>query len=331
MSEALADGPCVFKHIRRDSGLEAMKFAHEYEAALQQDDYPQHWVESAISYRQLKKCIKKVQRELSMVRLDASTIAALWTSIGSSQLAGSPLQYTFADPTNFESNIIFTVNTKDGSPVDACLAPETRDYLQALAIRPKPSEISTIALSNDVQFTLARGMLDGSLISTDHSTVKEHSADQKLEIPLRFDSTFFRLLNDELLGLKILRSKEEHVLVQDVVVLGQEIGRLIVSSQNVIKSDFHAWREVFSLYIDCGVFFSTVEQDSYDRTSSMAHQKLRVFSARLQELGLPRRLKKAQSRVALERFIRINFTLLQNLKFQELNATAMTKILKSKH
>ena len=330
MSKALAEGPCVLQHIRGDSGLQAMKFAHEYEAALQHDSYPPHWVESAISYRQLKKCIKQVQRELSMIGLDPNILAALWTSIGSSQLAEGPLHYTFADTTNFEPKLILTMNIKNKSLVDTCLAPETRAYLQTLVVGVKPPELSTLEPSTEVQSTPARGTLNGSPVSAARSTIEELGACQKLEIPTRFDSTFFRLLKDELLGLRRLRSKEKHALARDIVVLGQEIGRLTVLSQSVIKTDIYAWREVFGVYIDCSVFFSTAEQDSYNLTSSMAHQKLQAFSTRLQELGFPQRLKKGQSRAALGRFIRINYALLQNLKFQELNVTAMTKILKSK-
>ncbi|KAL9123213.1 MAG: hypothetical protein Q9187_000230 [Circinaria calcarea] len=313
---------------RRALGLCAMKFAHEYEAALQQADYPQHWVESAISYRQLKKCIKNVQRELSTMGLDPNTIAALWTSIDPSHLAGGPLQYSFADSTNFEPKLIFIVDTEDGSPVDACLAPDTRAYLQALAVRLNLAEVSTIAPSNQVRPHHPRAMQVGSHVSAVHSSVKEPVRNQKLEIPLRVDGKFFRLLNDELLALKDLRSKEEHMLARDVVVLGEEIGRLTLPSPSVIKADVYAWREVFSLYIDCNVFFSTAEQDSSDRSSLLAQGKFQDFSLKLQELGFPQRLKKGQSRAALELFIRINSTLLQNLKFQELNVTAMTKILK---
>ena len=315
---------------KRALGLCAMKFAHEYEAALQQEDYPQHWVESAISYRQLKKCIKNVQRELSTMGLDPNTIAALWTSIDPSHLADGPLQYNFADSTNFEPKLIFIVDIEDGSPVDACLAPNTRAYLQALAVRLDLAEASTIVPSNHVRPHHPLGMQVGSPVAAVHSSVKELVGTQKLEIPLRFDAKFFRLLNDELLGLKDLRSNEEHKLARDVVVLGEEIGRLTLPSPSVSKADIYAWREVFSLYIDCNVFFSTAEQDSCDRSSSLAQGKFQDFSMKLQELGFPRRLKKGQSRAALELFLRINFTLLQNLKFQELNVTAMTKILKSK-
>ena len=48
-----------------------MKFGQEYAAALAREDFPQHWLDSAIEYKQLKKCIKKVQRELDSIGLDS--------------------------------------------------------------------------------------------------------------------------------------------------------------------------------------------------------------------------------------------------------------------
>ena len=78
-----------------------MKFAHEFEEALRKDDYPAHWVRTAISSRQLKKCIKKVQRELSGLGLDSDTLSHLWqcfdgrVRLGSSS-ASPPFLYTFA-------------------------------------------------------------------------------------------------------------------------------------------------------------------------------------------------------------------------------------------
>ena len=53
----------------------AMKFAHEFKEALIQEGFPPHWVESAIPYGQLKKCIKKVERELRSIGLDSATLA----------------------------------------------------------------------------------------------------------------------------------------------------------------------------------------------------------------------------------------------------------------
>lgn len=39
--------------------------------------FPSHWVDQAIPYSQLKKCLKKVQRELQDLGLDPDTLRAL--------------------------------------------------------------------------------------------------------------------------------------------------------------------------------------------------------------------------------------------------------------
>lgn len=57
--------------------LSTMKFAHEFKDALEREGFPSHWVESAIPYGQLKKCIKKVKRELESFGLDAHTLGLL--------------------------------------------------------------------------------------------------------------------------------------------------------------------------------------------------------------------------------------------------------------
>lgn len=73
-----------------------MKFSHTYEIALKHEGYSDHWVKSAISYRQLKKCIKKVRDELSSIGLDVDTLKSLWQSLESTtSVARMPWQYTF--------------------------------------------------------------------------------------------------------------------------------------------------------------------------------------------------------------------------------------------
>lgn len=55
-----------------------MKFGHDYAETLGKGDFPQDWIDSAIDYKQLKKCIKKVQQELQSLGLDAKTLNDLW-------------------------------------------------------------------------------------------------------------------------------------------------------------------------------------------------------------------------------------------------------------
>lgn len=52
--------------------------------------FPAHWVDQAIPYGQLKKCLKKVQRELQELGLDPETLRALIDPESDSPLA---LQY----------------------------------------------------------------------------------------------------------------------------------------------------------------------------------------------------------------------------------------------
>lgn len=58
-----------------------MKFAHEFDASLKKEEYPQEWLDSAFSYRKLKKCIKKVQGELRGLGLDPQILEQLWQNI----------------------------------------------------------------------------------------------------------------------------------------------------------------------------------------------------------------------------------------------------------
>ena len=66
-----------------------MKFAHEYQEVLHKAefpyDFPKQWIDSAISYGQLKKCIKKVERELSSLGLDAETLKRLLQVVDTNQ------------------------------------------------------------------------------------------------------------------------------------------------------------------------------------------------------------------------------------------------------
>lgn len=57
-----------------------MKFAHEFKNALEREGFPPHWIETAVPYSQLKKCIKKVERELSSFGLDNDTLRQLLPS-----------------------------------------------------------------------------------------------------------------------------------------------------------------------------------------------------------------------------------------------------------
>ena len=78
-----------------------MKFAHTFAETLSSGNFPAEWQAAAIQYRQLKKCIKRLSRELAELGLDVNTLRALISESqaqrpGSSSCGGAELQYMFA-------------------------------------------------------------------------------------------------------------------------------------------------------------------------------------------------------------------------------------------
>jgi hypothetical protein len=84
------------------------------------------------------------------------------------------------------------------------------------------------------------------------------------------------------------------------------------------------------IYLQAGIFFSTNELDHGSRDSTVALRQLQWFQSEVIKRKLLELCKLPASRQALDRFVSINVTLLRNLKFQEINQTAIAKIIKSK-
>jgi len=72
-----------------------MKFAHTFNETLSSENFPPEWQAAAIQYRQLKKCIKRLQRELSDLGLTVDTLKALISESQSRGSHGAELQYMF--------------------------------------------------------------------------------------------------------------------------------------------------------------------------------------------------------------------------------------------
>jgi len=116
-----------------------MKFGAEYQEALKKEEYPSQWLNSAISYKKLKKCINRVREELLDLGLNRETLEALWQHVGTEASSGSKdlnaermLQYQFTTDGGapFVPKLTIALDPNDGSPMDAWLSPETRRILQ---------------------------------------------------------------------------------------------------------------------------------------------------------------------------------------------------------
>lgn len=212
------------------------------------------------------------------------------------------------------------IQVRDGVPTDAMLSDNTKDYL---------GEASRICKSSTEEFQ--SNEKTGSLEKQDDWLLTKNDAFgngavQQVEVPLTFDAEFFSSIQGDLWNLDIIHADEQKTMIEEISGLGEEVARL---SHPRNKTDLYSWRELFDIYLQAGVFFSTNESDRGSRISTSALTQLQWFQHEIVKRNIPKTFKSAASRQALDRFAAINLKLLRSLKFQEINQLAISKILKS--
>ncbi|KAI0024101.1 RING-14 protein [Xylariomycetidae sp. FL0641] len=316
-----------------------MKFAQEFRKSLQHEGFPQKWVEVAIPYGQLKKLLKKIIGELQALGLDRDTLSQLAHIHNGSHpaLHDAGFQYHLdgraSSTGHFRPRLTIFVHIQDGVAVDATLTPATRDFLHKVALKTPGANATPSSLEGRPPADLASTSLVPSKTSgadDDAATARgETSMVQQVEVPLVFDAQFFEILQTDVSNLDTLQAEEQNKLMRQIVALGSEIKKATNPDQGrKAKGDLVKWRDIFELYLDARVFFSTRESDHGARTSTQALEQLQWFQNQVASRKLVNGLKLDASRQAYCRFLEMNATLLQILKFQEINSLAITKILK---
>ncbi|KAF5019014.1 hypothetical protein F66182_8988 [Fusarium sp. NRRL 66182] len=352
-----------------------MKFGHDFKETLRAQDFPPHWVDHAIPYSQLKKCLKKVTRELHELGLDPETLHELLNPDTTSPVA---LKYKLNGGADFHLRPKLTVqlHLQDGVPIDASLAPNSREFLNKIAVNlPKNQwpytesvtvpynsnshKVETVVTSAETVYVLAdevdrkltisptdenttvstaRPVVDSIPAKTPNEDLEEASRASPavgtsqgiyeiIEVPLVFDAEFFDLLQSDVSSLDALQAEEEKRMTSEIVALGKEVEQ-VVKPKRFSKTDLARWRQIFELYLDAEIFFATHEQDHGERTSQVALRQLQWFQDQVAKQNLVKDFKLPESKAAFTRFIHLNASLLKNMQFQELNKTAVAKILK---
>ncbi len=155
------------------------------------------------------------------------------------------------------------------------------------------------------------------------------AATRQVEVPLTFDSEFFRLLTTDISVLDLIQEREEARLTQAVTDIGRGVSRAVAGSGAASTAELARWRDIFDLYLQAKVFFSTAERDRGPRSAATAAEQLQWFGDAVGARGLAKQFRRKESTSALERFLWLNQQLLRNLRFHEINRTATFKILKS--
>lgn len=85
------------------------------------------------------------------------------------------------------------------------------------------------------------------------------------------------------------------------------------------------------LQLSQSIHYLGIELMPWELAGGKAARNLDFFKNEVTRRGIPAAFKLQGSQQAFDRFVNINVTLLRNLKFNELNEMALTKIMKSKY
>lgn len=321
-----------------------MKFGQEYQRFFASEDFSDEWRESAIDYKHLKKCIKKVRGELGSLGLDPETIGQLseWVDVAPPKSNGeheSKGYYSAAEPSldtvleEFVPQLRVLVDSQTGRPLDAALAPETRASLQRLAKHEMILSGRRSHMGGAVQaFAPTRRDSDGS----DGEVLDGIPQDARwVQLPLASARDFFDLLEPKLQELDALRTAETRKLEEEILDLGDAVENVIEpvkegfeAKRSMSYRDLYFWREMFRLYMEKPVFYSETEARRGALTFTEAKGRLQAYDQQLRTSGLMDKMKTPQARKAAQQFLDVNVEILKVMHFQEMNARAMSKILK---
>lgn len=327
-----------------------MKFGHEYEQLLASEGFPEQWLNSAIDYKYLKKCIKKVHRQLSELGLDASTLSHVNGWIEQPDFNVKPVKahdyYSAASPhlntisEEFTPQLRILVDSKTGQPLDATLTPETKATLQKLARH----EMIFAGRREHIGVVRAQAIVEDSDSGSDgqdsprerqNSTADLPGEARWVQVPLVSAKRFFDLLAPKLEELEALREAETRKLEEQILDLGEAVENVIEpvregfeAKRQVSYRDLYFWREMFRLYLETPIFYSETEQNRGPLMFAQAKGRLEAYDKQLRETGLLAKMKTPAARKAAKQFLDLNIDILKIMHFQEVNARAMTKILK---
>jgi E3 ubiquitin-protein ligase BAH len=322
-----------------------MKFGQAFKQSLRNEGFPPEWVDSAISYSQLKKCINRLTDELRQVGLDPETLSKLLkhvedynASAGQDDDQERPFEYILNgndsnDTANksrkpFQPKLLFYVNETTGEVHSAKLDEETKQKLQMLAVETGMTELRVVEDVTTPESPASESPTSPTNLPTAGAS-KHRPGFRTVEIPLNSDSEFFTRLSTEVSGLEKLQEREEKRMHTQIEDLGKQIAKVTDPERKSNRKTLAAWRQVFQMYVEEGIFFGNTESDHKSHDADKAMLRLAEFSNKIAQAGIVERLQKKDNLQPLNMFMHINREILQGLRFGEINHSAMVKILKS--
>lgn len=312
-----------------------MKFAKVFQQTLIEEDIPDDWIEAAIQYKVLKKCIARVVRELEFLGLSQYDLKLLLQNEGNNEmielngdqtLANNPIVAKYLLSRSRESNEVIpflkiTINNESEEYSDDGMNELVRlirsKVKRAIDLDVEHRRFMEVKQEGDslVLLPTTSNGTDGLM------TVK----DNEFVVMLKSDMEFFGMLNAELETLDNVRQEEQAQLLQEIDAIASQVTLLTTRT-----SDLYHWRELFKVYLDSEIFFryNQTALKQLERGADQVKKNLEIFMTNVTIGKILEKMARKKSVNAFYQFVAVNERLLKVLQFQSINTTALRKILK---
>ncbi|GMM27849.1 hypothetical protein DAMA08_005650 [Martiniozyma asiatica (nom. inval.)] len=269
-----------------------MKFAKLFQEVLTSEHLPEEWLSKAIKYKQLKKRINKVVNELE--------------SIGVSK-----------------DDMIFTYNIE---LVRTEIRPKLKMNISPLLKSVITEKLDILGYEYFINVIKVKEVDDNC--STVESAVNpfDEKPYYELTISLIEDSKFFQILYEEIEGLNEFKELKEKEITDNVQQIASNVST--VTSPALKKSDLYVWRQIFQMYIESEIFFSTIEKNAGDVNVNLSKERYTKFLQQIAQTNIISNFKHKDSAKAFYDFKLMNDEILKVSNYQIFNTMAVTKILK---
>lgn len=312
-----------------------MKFAKVFQQALEENHVPDEWVARAIKYKMLKKRINKVVEELESIGISKEHILINYDIAldGHSirpvlKLQISPLLRAIIEDKLKELEYDYRISSISASA--RCKKIEEAAEGEGEVADGKEKRDEGDAGEDDVNDDVNDSLeLDNLSLISEESAINPFDDSEPfycLEISLIQDSKFFQILYDEIEDLNQFQQERETELTSKVDTIAREISTL--TSPNLKKSDMYIWREIFQMYIESQIFFSTSSRQTGYVDINLSKEKYTKFLQQVAKSNIINRFKQKDSQNAFMEFKRMNDEILMISNYQNFNSMAVTKILK---
>ncbi|KAJ3056140.1 hypothetical protein HK097_007972 [Rhizophlyctis rosea] len=152
-------------------------------------------------------------------------------------------------------------------------------------------------------------------------TVATGADDNEVKLNLRMDHQFFQELAESVNTVTKFEAEMKAIFEKKMETLAE----FLTDAASPYGKDMYAWRKILAEYLESDIW---LVDGTKDRPVVGAKNQLQLFGERVTKQHMDTELKLQSSRQALEHFWDVNRELLRVKQFDEINHTAVYKILK---